>query len=187
MNDTLKVITERYSCRDFRDEMPSDEILQAIADAGIKAPSSMNRQPWRVIVVKDPELIRDIEEETFARISEMEDKTLYNRIVERGGKVFYTAPCMVVIPVFPDERCLSLIDCGIVCQNITLAATSLGVNSVICGLARLAFLDDCKAEEFSKRLRFPEGYVFGISVLLGYANTSKAPHEPDKDKIIFIE
>ncbi|HPZ59124.1 MAG TPA: nitroreductase family protein, partial [Bacillota bacterium] len=85
MNDTLKVITERYSCRDFRDEMPSDEILQAIADAGIKAPSSMNRQPWRVIVVKDSELIKDIEEETFARISEMEDKTLYNRIVERGG------------------------------------------------------------------------------------------------------
>ena len=55
MNDTLKVITERYSCRDFRDEMPLDEILQAIAEAGVKAPSSMNRQPWRVIVVKDPE------------------------------------------------------------------------------------------------------------------------------------
>ena len=108
--------------------MPLDEILQAIAEAGVKAPSSMNRQPWRVIVVKDPELIRDIEEETFARISEMEDKYLYNRIVERGGKVFYNAPCMVVIPVIPDEKCLSLIDCGIVCQNITLAATSLGVN-----------------------------------------------------------
>lgn len=57
MNETLKVIAERYTCRDYKDEMPSDEILQAIAEAAIEAPSGMNRQAWRVIVVKDRALI----------------------------------------------------------------------------------------------------------------------------------
>jgi nitroreductase len=187
MNETLKVIAERYSCRDFKDQMPSDEILQAIAEAGVQAPSGMNRQAWRVIVVKDKELINDMEAEGFARLAEMDDKTLYNRVIERGGRMFYGAPCMVVIPIAAGEDRLSLIDCGIVCQNITLAATSLGLGSLVCGLARLAFTDDRSAEKFSKRLGFPDGYVFGLSVLLGYANTTKPPHEPDKDKILFVE
>ena len=48
MNETLNVIAKRYSCRDFKNEMPSDEILQAIAEAAIQAPSGMNRQAWQL-------------------------------------------------------------------------------------------------------------------------------------------
>ncbi|MDR0288337.1 MAG: hypothetical protein LBI03_11620 [Clostridiales bacterium] len=33
MNETLKNIAERYSCRSFKPEMPSDEILNEIANA----------------------------------------------------------------------------------------------------------------------------------------------------------
>jgi hypothetical protein len=51
----------------------------------------------------------------------------------------------------------------------------------------MAFAGGKRAQEFSKRLGFPEGYKFGCSVLLGYAKTTKPPHEPDKDKIMFIE
>lgn len=183
MNETLKVIERRYSCRDYKDEIPSDEILQAIAKAAVQAPSGVNRQPWRVIVVKDKELIKDMEEAGLNHLAAMEDKSHYDRIMERGGKLFYHAPCMIVVPV---ESPSVMIDCGIVCQNIALAATSLGVDNVICGLARTSFADEKKAKEFRKRLGFPEGYEFGCSVLLGYANTTKEPHEPDIAKISFI-
>lgn len=187
MNETLKVIASRYSCRDYKDEMPSDEIIQAIADAAIQAPSGMNRQPWQVIVVKNKELLQDMEKEGMSYLANMEDKSTYNRIMDRGGKLFYGAPCMIVVPIDQVGKESSLIDCGIVCQNIALAATSLGLANVICGLARLVLENSLRAEEFMKRLGFPEGYVFGCSVLLGYANTTKAPHTPDKEKIIIIE
>ena len=79
MNETLKVIAERYSCRDFKDEMPTDEILQAIAQAAIQAPSGMNRQAWRVIIVKNKELMNDMESEGMPYLAGMEDKSsLYN-------------------------------------------------------------------------------------------------------------
>jgi nitroreductase len=186
MNETLKVIAERYSCRDFKDIMPSDEILQAIADAAIQAPSGMNRQAWRVIVVKDTELIKDMEAEGMSYLSNMEDKSSYNRIMDRGGRLFYGAPCMIVVPIDASQYASALIDCGILCQNITLAATSLGIANVICGFTGMAFASGLRAEEFSKRLGFPEGYAYGCSILLGYANTTKPPHEPDKNKITFI-
>jgi nitroreductase len=186
MNETLKVIAERYSCRDFKDIMPPDEILQAIAEAAIQAPSGMNRQAWRVIVVKDTELIKDMEAEGMSYLSNMEDKSSYNRIVDRGGRLFYGAPCMIVVPIDPAQYAPALIDCGILCENITLAATSLGIANIMCGFTGLAFASGLRAEEFSKRLGFPDGYAFGCSILLGYANTTKPPHVPDKDKITFI-
>ncbi len=187
MNEVLNVIAKRYTCRDYRDEMPTDEILQSIAKAAIEAPSGMNRQAWRVIVVKDKVLIREMETEGMAYLANMEDKALYNRIMERGGRLFYGAPCMIVVPIDPAQYGPALIDCGILCQNIALAATSLGVANTMCGFTGLAFASGQRAEEFGKRLGFPQGYAFGCSVLLGYANTTKPPHEPDKEKVIFVE
>jgi len=187
MNETLNVIAKRYSCRDFKSEMPSDEILQAIAEAAIQAPSGMNRQAWRVIVVKDKDLIKDMESEGMSYLAGMEDKSSYTRIMERGGRLFYGAPCMIVVPVDPAQYAPALIDCGILCQNITLAATSLGIANIMCGFTGLAFASGLRSEEFSKRLGFPDGYAFGCSVLLGYAETEKPPHVPDKGKISFID
>ena len=187
MNETLEVIAKRYSCRDFKSELPSDEILQAIATAAIQAPSGMNRQAWRVIVVKDKQLIQDMEEEGRSYLASQEDPSTYNRIMDRGGRLFYGAPCMIVVPIDPTQYGPALVDCGILCQNIALAATSLGIGNVMCGLAGLAFASGNRSEEFTKRLGFPEGYAFGCSVLLGYANTTRQPHEPDQSKIIIIE
>jgi nitroreductase len=187
MNETLKVIAERYTCRDYKREMPPDEILRAIAEAAIQAPSGMNRQAWRVIVVKDGDLIQDMEAVGMSYLAGMEDKSSYNRIMERGGRLFYGAPCMIVVPIDPTQYGPALIDCGILCQNITLAATLLGIASTMCGFTGLAFASGLRAEEFSKRLGFPEGYAFGCSVLLGYANTKRPPHVPDKDKIILVK
>lgn len=185
MNEILKVIANRYSCRDFMVELPSDELLQAIAEAAVQAPSGMNRQAWRVVVVKNQKLIQDLEAEGLSYLAGLEDNSTYQRIMERGGRLFYGAPCMIVVPI--DTTQPSQLDCGIVCQNIALAATSLGLANVICGLTATAFASGSRKEEFGKRLGFPEGYEFGCSVLLGYAKSTKAPHDPDKNKIIVID
>ncbi len=187
MNETLQVIARRYSCRDYKEEMPADELLRAIAEAAVQAPSGMNRQAWRIIVVKDRELINEMEAEGMSYLESLEDKSTYNRIMDRGGKLFYGAPCMIIIPIDPAEYAGALIDCGIVCQTIALAAASLGLANVICGLTGTAFASGKRAEEFSKRLGFPEGFAFGASVLIGYENTAKQPHTPDLDKITLIE
>lgn len=186
MNETLKNIAARYTCRDYKSEMPPDEALKAIAQAAIQAPSGMNRQAWRVIVVKDGDLIQEMDAEGMAYLANMEDKAMYNRIVERGGRLFYGAPCMIVVPIDQAQYAPALIDCGILCQNIALAATSLGIANTMCGLTGLAFASGKRAEEFSKRLGFPEGYAFGCSVLLGYAKEAQVPHVPDQEKISFV-
>lgn len=186
MNEVLKTIAERYSCRAFTGEVPDDAKLSAIAEAAVASPSGRNRQAWRVIVVKNRELIAEIEAEAMANLAAMEDKTMYQRIIQRGGTVLYHAQCLIMLPIDPTELVGASLDCGIVCQTIALAATSLGMDNLICGLAGLAFAGE-KTADLKARLGFPEGFEFGSSVLLGYAEKSGAPHQPDMSKISFVE
>jgi len=182
MNETLKTIQERFSCRAYKDEMPSDELLIQIAQAAVASPSAMNRQDWRVIVVKNRVLISDMEAEGMKALGAMEDHSAYDRIMSRGGKLYYNAPCMMIFPMASNAS----MDCGILTQTASLAAASLGLDNVICGLAGLCFSAG-RAEEFKARLGFPEGFVFGCALLLGYGCGKNPPHTPDTAKISVIE
>ena len=186
--NTIETIRIRYSCRAFSEKMPSDEDLKIIAEAAVAAPSGMNRQLWRAIVVKNKELLDDLETEGMKNLAAVPDKGMYDRIMSRGGKLYYNAPCMIVVPVAKAEPVgAEIFDCGIVSENIALAATSLGIDNLICGLAAFSFSGD-RNEEFKRRLGFPSGYEIGIAVLLGYAaSPGGKPHEPDLSKITIID
>ena len=186
--DTIEAIHARYSCRAFSDTMPSDEHLRTIAEAAVAAPSGMNRQLWRVIIVKDKKLLTELETEGMKNLSAMPDKSMYERIMSRGGKLYYNAPCMIIVPITKTEPAgAEMFDCGILSENIALAASSLRIDNLICGLAAFSFAGE-RGEEFKRRLGFPEKYDIGIAVLLGYAkNPGGKPHELDLSKITIIE
>lgn len=181
MNETLKTIATRYSCRSYTGAPIENEKVEAIALAAVQSPSAMNQQPWQIIVVRDRELLEDMDITTMEMLFNQEDKSIYDRIMDRGGKLFYNAPCMFIIAKKPDTD----LDCGIVAENIALASSSLGLGNVICGLAKFVFLTD-KCEEYMAKL-IPEGYEFGMAVLVGYpTNAEGTPHEVDMGKIRYI-
>ncbi len=181
MNETLKTIKNRYSCRSFTGEAIEKEKVEAIALAGVQAPSAMNMQPWEILVIQDKALLEEMDAAAMDMIAKQEDKSLYERMMSRGGKLFYNAPCMFMIV----KKTQTDLDCGIVTENIALAASSLGLGNVICGLARLPFATE-KGEEFRKKL-IPEGYEFGMAILVGYAtNKEGTPHEADLAKVRYI-
>jgi nitroreductase len=51
--NALEAIAARRSIRKFQDRPVSDEMIRAILQAAIQAPSAKNRQPWRFIVVRE--------------------------------------------------------------------------------------------------------------------------------------
>ena len=183
MNEVLQAIAGRYSCRDFADTPLTDEQIKAIVDAALAAPSAVNRQPWQVIVITDKALIDELDAEGMNILAAAEDKTMYERVNSRGGKIFYDAPCMFMVA--SDSSAYAMIDCGIITQNIALAAHALGLGNVICGMAGIP-LKGPRGEEFTKRLQFPEGYSFGMATLVGTAKSGKEPHEHDPQKITYI-
>ena len=182
MNETLKTIAQRYSCRAYDGKPVEKSKLEAIALAGVQSPSAMNLQRWQIIVLTNKDFIDEMDAEGMKILSESEDKSAYNRFMERGGKLYYNAPCMFLILKKPNTD----LDIGIVSENIALAAQSLGVANVICGMAAIAF-NGPKGAEFKQRAGFSEGWEFGMAVLAGYAVKDGTPHAPDMTKIKFID
>ena len=186
MNETLQTIKNRFACRGYTGEMPGDEQLRLITEAAVQAPSARNEQHWRIHLLKNSALMQEMEAAGMAVVTAAEDKTLLQRVESRGGKMFYNAPCMIVVAIEEgNHRCAEL-DCGIVCQNIALAAESLGMASIICAMVGIP-LGGESGPQLMKKIGIGEGWRFGMGVLLGFAQQRVAPHELDLSKIIVIE
>ncbi|MCL2399080.1 MAG: nitroreductase family protein [Defluviitaleaceae bacterium] len=183
MNEVLKAIKDRYSCRDFTGNPITKEQMETLVEAALAAPSAINKQPWNIIMCTDKALIDELNDAGMEIISADEDKSTYNRIMERGGKMFYNAPGMLV--ALSDDSRWATMDCGILIENVALAAQSLGLGNVICAMMGIP-LNGPKGDEFKKRLKFPEGYQFCIAILVGEAKSGKEPHELDKNKVIYV-
>jgi len=182
MNNTIQAIMGRYSCRNFSPAPITEEQLDVLVKAALASPSAVNRQPWHIIAITDKALLDEMDAYILECIK-AENADWYNRMIERGGKIFYNAPCLIVIA--KDDSDYATLDAGIVSQNVALAAHALELGNVICGMARYVF-DGPRGEEFRKRANFPESYVFGMSVCVGTALSGKEPHELDLAKVTYV-
>ena len=184
MNEVLKAIAERNSCRDFAETPLTQEQVKTITDAALAAPSALNRQPWHITMVTDKKVVEELDKDGMSILAAAEDKAPYERVMGRGGKMLYNAPCLAIIT--NDGSHYAAIDSGILCQTITLAAQSIGLGTCIVGMAGIP-LNGPRGGDFKKRLKIPEGYAFSIGVLIGTAITGKTPHDPEASKITYIE
>lgn len=181
MNETLQTIANRASCRAFNGVLPEKTKLEAIALAAVQSPSAVNSQPWEIVVITDKVFIEEMENAGMQVLEAAEDKSFYERIMSRGGKLLYNTPCMFMIL----KKAGSEMDCGIVAENIALASTSLGLGNVIAALPGLAFKGP-KGPELMEKIGFPEGYEFGITVLIGEAAELGTQHAVDMSKVRFM-
>ena len=162
MNETLKVLETRRSCRNFKPDMISEEELQEIIKAGTYAPTGMGKQSPLIIAVTNKELRDQIAEE--------------NRKIggwKEGFDPFYGAP--VILIVLADRTCRTHVyDGSLVMGNLMNAAESLGVASIWIHRAKEEF-----DSEFGKKILAElgvEGEYEGIGhCALGYA--AEAPKE----------
>lgn len=184
MNEVLTTIQNRFSCRGYDGRPVEREKVEALAKAALQAPSAMNLQPWEIIVITDKTLIDELDAAAMHTLANAEDKSLFNRMAERGGKIFYNAPCLFLVMKDKSAKWADL-DCGIVSQNIALAATSVGLDNVIVAMASIPF-NGPNGEKYKQLMGWPEGYEFGMGVCVGYGNTTKEPHEINLDKVRYI-
>ncbi|MCL2482952.1 MAG: nitroreductase family protein [Propionibacteriaceae bacterium] len=181
-SETLDVIARRYACRAFQDTPVPEDIVRAVAEAGVRAPSAINRQPWRLTVITDRAKMAEIEQAGVERLR-ANDPAGFARAQKRGLRLLYNASAMIIVSTeamvspYPVEM-----DAGIVASHLVLAATSLGLDTCVAAMPG-AGLDD----PILKARYLPEGFDFAISVLLGYAATpGGTPHVPDFSKIVYV-
>ena len=107
----LDAIKNRRACRSFSNREVEDEKIQEIINAGLLAPSGMNRQTPVIIAIKDKK-VRD------------ELAKLNAELMGRDIDPFYGAP--VILLVIAHKEGLSIHDGAAVIENMLLEATNQG-------------------------------------------------------------
>jgi nitroreductase len=158
--ETWDAITARRNVRAFSDRAVSDEDLDRILEAGRRAPSSRNWQPWDFLLVTDREQLAGL-----------------SKVWRGGGHVAESAATIALIaPVSddPGERDRAQYDLGQATMAMLIAAADLGIGS-----GHSAVADQDLARDL---LGFPEDRFAAYLIDLGYpADRPLRPiREPDR-------
>jgi len=135
MNETLTIQYSHRSIRSYKTDPVSNEMLDAIIEAGHHAPSSMNAQEISVVVVRDQERRTRIAELAGGQ-SWIAEAPVFIAIVVDFNKTetgVRKAGQTQVVHESMEGMLVASIDAGVVLANMMVAARSLGLGIVPIG------------------------------------------------------
>lgn len=167
----MENILTRTSIRDYTDQPVEDEKIEQMLRAAMAAPTAGNKQPWRFIVIKDKNILQSISE-NFKNI-----------------KMAATAPLAVVVcgdlkATFPGEGVEYWVqDASAATENLLLAAHSLGLGAVWCGIYPV----QDRVSLLKEMLDIPDDIVPLNVIPIGYPAEDPAPKDKWKPEAIHYE
>jgi nitroreductase len=158
MEDAMNVseaIRMKRAVRKFRDESLPEEVIHAILNAGRRAQSSKNTQPWHFIAIQD--------------------KTILKALSECGtwaGHLAGAALGVAILTPDPSEKFQIMFDAGQAAAYMQLAAWELGVGSVPASIY--------EAEKARAILGFPPEWHLRIAFSFGYPTEDEKLSAPPR-------
>ena len=170
MNETIKTLETRRSCRNFKPGLIEEEKLQQLLEAGTYAPTGIGKQSPIILAITD--------KETRAELSR-----LNAQIMGVDFDPFYGGETVLV--VLADKSVPTYVyDGSLVMGNLMNAAASLGVDSIWIHRAKEEF-----ESEYGKALLQKlgiEGDYEGIGhCVLGYSAAQTAQAAPRKENYVY--
>jgi nitroreductase len=180
VNSVIEIINKRRSIRGYESKSIPKDVINTIIEAGNQAPSTMGMlkgvlrfQPWRFVVVEDPEFkkklldaalpiwkkmtksMKEMDSELYKKVM-----TLYETTPEPKDLIYHSAPVILFV-IGPISNAVS---CSLACENIMLAARSLGLGSCYTGFGAMVKGN----ADVVQALELTEGERIYGPILLGY-------------------
>lgn len=168
----------RQTIREYTEEQVPDDLLKIVLDAAIRAPSGRNTQPCHLRVLRNRELLDEMNTD-FKNIVGW-DTPAYTGWDIRP--VYHNAPTFIFI-VAPTKDGMSA---GLMAENIALAAHGLGLGSCMVASLGALFENRQGAEKWKKIIDIPPDWEFILGMTLGYPNEAPPFKSREDGHIKFI-
>ena len=145
--DAVRPLLRVRQVREFTDEPIAPEALDAIADAARWSGSSRNTQPWRFVIVRSPEVLREIAAAGLPQTRSLESAA---------------AAIAIVLPEASGMGISHAFDEGRAAERTLAAASLLGLG------AGIAWIRPEVRPTVAARLELPEGRFVRTVVSLGH-------------------
>ena len=158
-NNFLSLVKKRQSVRKYTDQPVESEKLQRCLEAARLAPSASNSQPWKFVVVNDPDLVQKVAKETIGPLSS------FNNFVPQApvivAIIIEKMKVLTKLGASIQDREYPLIDIGIAAAHFCLQATEEGL-----GTCMLGWFNEKPIKEL---LNISRDKRIGLLITLGYA------------------
>lgn len=146
--DFLTLAKKRYSCRKFSDKAVPNELIEKILEAGIVAPTAVNKQPYKMWLVESEEGIKN-----------MNDVTRFTFGAKKFIIVGYHEPTAWVRKY--DGRNFADVDASIVATSVMMEIEDVGLSTTWVGHFDAPKLKEIypEMEEYGLIAVFPIGYA----------------------------
>jgi len=185
-NPVIANIKTRRSVREYLDTPLSEETIKKIIDGGRYAPTGLNLQPWRFIVVQNKGMLKKLSD--YAKpilVKNLEGRkdagavNFLKILKDKNFNLFYNAPVLILV-IGSNNNVLTDYDCSMCAGNMMLAAHSLGIGS--CWIGGAAVIQ--QSEEIMEELKISQNYKIVAPLIFGYPGTM--PPTPEKrEPVIF--
>lgn len=163
----IELVNKRYSLRKYKDTAVSKDKIDRCIEAARLAPSACNSQPWKYIIVDEPELKEKLATEAFKGLSDFNHfafkAPVLVLIVSQRQKMF------VKIAGIVKRRDFSLMDIGITAEHFCLQAAEEGL-----GTCMLGWFNEKRVK---KLLAIPKIKRVELIIPLGYADDTDPPEK----------
>ena len=160
MKTFLELVQNRQSDRAFLDTPVEKDKIERILEAARLAPSACNSQPWKFVVVTNPEKRILVADATASKVLSMnhfiKQAPVQLVLIEEDSYFTSRVGGMLTNKYYPH------IDLGIAASHISLAATDEGLGSCIVGW--------CNEKKVRKALDIPRNKRVLLVIFLGYSN-----------------
>lgn len=152
------LIYKRQSVRKYLPKPVEKEKIEAIIEAVHAAPSACNSQPWKVIIVDNPELKQQVAEATFSTGVNFNRFTLEAPVI--AVLVIEKARLITRIGGSIKNQEYPQYDIGIAAEHFCLQATELDL-----GTCMIGWFDEKRIQQL---LNIPKKRKIGMLITLGY-------------------
>lgn len=173
MNEVLQAMRTRKSVKKFKDIPVPKELIEQIIEAGLYAPSGLNKQAPIVIAVTD-KTTRD----ELSRLNAGNDPFF-------RSDPFYGAPCVLV--VLADKSAHTyLYDGSLTMGNMLLAAHSLGLGACWIHRAKETF-ESPEGKAILEKLGIVGDFEGIGNCVVGYPDMQPAEKPRKENRVFYIE
>ena len=177
-NPVIENIMARRSIRKYKDQPVEREKLQQIVECGINAPSGMNQQPWEVRVVDNADYINGITEiYKKENPKTAEDPDFKNMFRNAPAVIFVASP----------KNGSGQLDCGLLGENMMLAALSLDLGTCCLGGPIRFMKSNEEAAPYLQKLGFSDDYELLYALAVGYPDEAPAAKPRNAEKVKFVD
>ena len=178
----IDAIMARRSIRQYKETPVPRELLQQIAECGVNAPNAMNKQEWEVRILDDANYMNEVTE-----LMKQEMPQFVNSDAPGFRNAFRNAMALIAVACPDDEHGMTLINVGLMGENMCLAAQELGLGTCIMAAPSIFMNSSASAKPYLDKLGFTPGYKLRYFLAVGYPDEAPNAKPRDLGKIKFVE